>query len=129
MPTSNQTSGGLLDQPPTKIALPGRYKLSYWYDSRGNPRTFACRTISVSPFQMALSVTVVGKVGDSIMSNFPDLGKLDGSISNTFSGGFIFEPNLSRLERERVANKLIWLERKRRDPSIRDARKHERFAP
>jgi hypothetical protein len=78
---------------------------------------------------MTLAVTVGGKVGDRITSCFPDLGNLEGSISNTFTGGFVFEPNLSRIERERVANKLIWLERKRRDPSVRDARKHERFVP
>ena len=129
MPTSNHVSEGLLDQTPSKLALPGHYNLSYWYDSRGKPRTFACRTITVSPFQLTLSVTVGGKVGDCIKSCFPDLGKLDGSISNTFAGGFVFEPNLTRLERERVANKLIWLERKKRDPSVRDARKHERFVP
>ena len=78
---------------------------------------------------MTLAVTVAGKVGDLIKSSFPDLGKLDGRISDTFAGGFVFEPNLTRLERERVANKLIWLERKKRDPSVRDARKHERFVP
>jgi hypothetical protein len=129
MPTINQVPERLLDQPRFKIALQGHYNLSYWYDSRGKTRTFACRTITVSPFQLTLAVTVGGKVGDRIKSCFPDLGNLDGNISNTFAGGFIFEPDLTRLEQARVANKLIWLERKKRDPSIRDARKHERFVP
>jgi PilZ domain-containing protein len=129
MPTSDPVPEALLDQTPRKLALQGHYNLSYWYDSGGKPRTFACRTITVSPFQMTLAVTVGGKVGDRITSCFPDLGDLDGSISATFAGGFVFEPNLSRLERERVANKLIWLERKKRDPSVRDARKHERLVP
>src|ERR1700712_2891676 len=126
MPTIDQVSERLLDQPPCKISLQGHYNLSYWYDSRGKTRTFACRTITVSPFQLTLAVTVGGKVGDRIKSCFPDLGNLEGSISATFAGGFVFEPNLSRIERERVANKLIWLERKKRDPTVRDARKHER---
>src|SRR5205085_8448159 len=59
----------------------------------------------------------------------PHLGNLERSISATFAGGFVFEPDLSRIERERVANKLIRLEQKKRDPSVRDARMHERFVP
>jgi hypothetical protein len=130
MSTSTQHSERLLDRPPSKIALQGHYSLAYWFDPQGKPRTFACRTVSVSPFQMTLAVAVVGKVGDRITACFADLSnKMDGSIKDTFAGGFMFEPNLTDPEREQLAGKLAWLEKKSRDPAIRDARKHERFVP
>ena len=127
MPAPAEVSEKTSDQPPTKIALQGHYSLPYWYDPQGKPRTFACRTISVSPSQMTLSVAVGGKVGDRITSCF--LGHMDGSITDAFAGGFVFEPNLTNIERERVAKKLIWLENKQRDLAVRDARRHERFIP
>jgi hypothetical protein len=129
MPALGHLSEKNPDQPPAKIALQGHYSLPYWYDPQGKPRSFACRTISVSPFQMKLAVAVGGKIGDRITSCFPELGHMNGSITDAFAGGFVFEPNLTDLERERVANKLIWLEKKRRDPAVRDARRHERFIP
>jgi hypothetical protein len=78
---------------------------------------------------MTLAVAVAGKVGDRITSCFPELGNMEGSITDIFAGGFVFEPDLTNVERERVANKLIWLEKKQRDPAVRDARGHERFIP
>jgi PilZ domain-containing protein len=124
-----EVSETIPDQPPAKIAIQGHYSLPYWYDPQGKPRTFACRTISVSPLQMTLAVAVAGKVGNRIISCFPDLGNMDGSITDTFAGGFVFEPDLTDIERERMASKLVWLEKKQRDPAVRDARRHDRFIP
>lgn len=129
MPTPVEVSEKRPDLPPTKIALQGHYSLPYWYDPQGKPRSFACRTSSISPFQMTLSVAVAGKVGDRITSCFPDLGNLGGNITDTFAGGFVFEPDLTNIERERIAGKLVWLEKRQRDPAVRDARRHERFIP
>jgi hypothetical protein len=129
MPTSNEVSERLLDQPPIKITLLGHYNLPYWYDPRGKLRSFACRTISLTPFQMRLAVAVGGKVGDRIASFFTDLGTMDGSISDAFADGFVFEPNLTNVERGKLASKLIWLEKKNRNPAVRDARRHQRFVP
>jgi hypothetical protein len=129
MPTPVEVSEKRPDLPPTKIALQGHYSLPYWYDPQGKPRTFACRTSSISPFQMTLAVAVAGKVGDRITSCFPDLGSMHGSITDTFAGGFVFEPNLTNVERRSIASKLVWLEKKQRDPAVRDARRHERFIP
>jgi hypothetical protein len=129
MPAPADVCEKIPDQPPTKIALQGHYNLPYWYDPQGKPRAFACRTITVSPFQMTLAVAVAGKVGNRIISSFPDLGNMGGSITDTFAGGFVFEPDLTNIERERIASKLVWLEKKQRDPAVRDARRHERFIP
>lgn len=112
-----------------KIAVNGHYTLPNWYDPEGRLRTFACRTTRVSPYRMMVDVPVVGKVGDYLTSYFRDFGKLDGHISDTRPGGFLLELDVSHATRERLSNKLTWLEGKQNDPLIFDRRQHPRAIP
>lgn len=118
-----------LRQRAVRIQAPGTYTLSNWYDPEGRLRTFACRTSRVSPFRMLLDVPVVGKVGDRLTSYFREFGKFDGHISDTVHGGFLLELEMTRAERARLADKLVWLEKKQKDPTIRDARRDARYVP
>ena len=118
-----------LRQRAVRIRTPGTYTLSNWYDPEGRLRTFACRSTRVSPFRMLLDVPVVGRVGDRLTSYFREFGKLDGHISDIIHGGMLFELDMTRAERARLADKLVWLERKLKDPTVRDARKDARFIP
>jgi hypothetical protein len=118
-----------LKQSAVNIALGGRYMLPNWFDPQGKPRSFACRTSRISPFRMMVQVPVVGKVGDRLTTYFGDFGKLDGLISDTVPGGFLFELAISHAEREKLASKLTWLEKKQRDPAVRDQRKQARIIP
>ena len=111
------------------IAVGGRYSLANWYDPQGNRREFACRTSRVSPFRMMVSVPVVGKVGDRVTSYFGDFGKLDGLISDTVAGSFLLELAITKDKREQLASKLTWLEKQRKDPTIRDGRTQSRIIP
>jgi hypothetical protein len=118
-----------LRQRAVRIQAPGTYTLPNWYDPEGRLRTFACRTTRVSPFRMLLDVPVVGKVGDRLTSYFREFGKFDGHISDTVHGGILLELDMTRAERARLAEKLVWLEKRHKDPSIRDARKDARYVP
>jgi len=109
--------------------VPGTYTLGSWYDPEGKLRTFACRTSRVSPFRMLLDVPVVGKIGDRLTSYFRDFGKFDGHISDTVAGGFLLELEMTRSQRVKFADKLVWLEKKQKDPTIRDARREARYVP
>ena len=100
-----------------------------WYDPQGRLRTFACRTTRVSPFRMILDVPVVGKVGDRLTSYFREFGKFDGEITDTVSGSFLVELEMTRAMRVRLADKLVWLEKKQQDASLRDFRNDARFIP
>jgi hypothetical protein len=80
-----------LKQRGVDVVLDGHYTLPNWYDPEGKLRTFACRTNRVSPYRMIVDVPVVGKVGDYLTSYFRDFGKLDGRISDTKPGCFLFE--------------------------------------
>jgi hypothetical protein len=118
-----------LKQRAFNIAVNGSYTLDYWYDSRGKPRTFACRTTRISPSRMMVAVPVVGKVGDRITPHFRDFGKLDGLISDTTDGGFLLELDMAQPVREEFASKLSWLVAKQKNPNIGTKRKQPRFIP
>jgi hypothetical protein len=119
-----------LKQRGVEVAVDGHYTLPNWYDPEGRLRTFACRTNRVSPYRMIVDVPVVGKVGDYLTSYFRDFGKLDGHISDTKPGCFLLELDITYAERQRIANKLVWLEQKQRDPeSILEQRRAARIIP
>lgn len=118
-----------LKQRAVNLAVGGQYTLANWFDAQGKPRTFACRTSRVSPFRMTVNVPVVGKLGDRITSYFGDFGKLDGQIADTIAGGFLLELEMTRLMREKMSNKLTWLEKRQKDASIREGRKQARIIP
>jgi len=118
-----------LGQPAVKITVVGTYSLSNWYDSRGRPRTFACQTTRVSPFQLMVNVPVVGRIGNPTTCYFHDLGKLDGVISDTTNGSFLLDLEMTGPMREKFASKLAWLEKRQKDPRVEEARKDARIIP
>lgn len=118
-----------LNQRAVNVMVGGRYSLANWYDHRGNRREFACRTTRVSPFRMLVSVPVVGKVGERVVSYFGDFGKLDGWISDTVPGGFLIDLEADSALRETLARKLTWLEKRQNDPAVVEARNNGRIVP
>ena len=72
---------------------------------------------------------LVGNVGDRLTSYFRDFGKFDGRISDTMVGGFLLELKMTGSVRQKFASKLTWLEKKQKNPSIRDVRKDARIIP
>jgi hypothetical protein len=118
-----------LRQRAVRVEATGTYTLPNWYDPQGRLRTFACRTTRVSPFRMMIDVPVVGKVGDRLTSYFREFGKFDGEITDTVTGSFLVELEMTRAMRVRLADKLVWLEKKQKDAGVRDSRKDARFIP
>ncbi len=118
-----------LRQRAVNIVCEGSYMLHRWYDQNGKLRTMACRTTRVSPFRMIVEVPVIGRVGDRITSYFGEFGEFEGCISDTKRGSILLELEMTPEKREWMADKLTWLEKKHRDPSIRDARKDARYIP
>ena len=78
---------------------------------------------------MMVEVPVTGRIGDRLTSFFPDFGKFDGFITDKKLGSFLLELEMTGELRERFASKLAWLEKKQKDPTIRDARKDARIIP
>lgn len=118
-----------LKQRAVNISVDGHYTLPNWYDARGRLRTFACRTTRVSPYRMLVDVPVQGKIGDRLTSYFRDFGKLDGHISDIKPGRFLLELDVSHAMREKLSNKLTWLEGKLKNREIVDQRWYPRAIP
>lgn len=118
-----------LRQRAVNVVVGGQYTLSNWLDPEGKPRSFACRTSRVSPFRMIVDAPVVGRLGDRIDTYFGDFGKLEGEISDTVSGSFLLELMLTRPMRQKMSDQLTWLEKRQKDPTVRDGRKQARIVP
>jgi hypothetical protein len=119
-----------LKQRAVNIAVNGSYSLQRrWYDAQGKLRSFACRTTRVSPFRMIVEVPVVGHVGERLTSYFREFGEFEGVINQTMRGSFLVDIEMPPARRVQIAEKLAWLERKFRDPSVQDAREDARIIP
>ena len=118
-----------LKQRAVNIVVGGNYELPNWLDAQGRPRNFACRTSRVSPFRMIVAAPVVGKVGDRISSYFGDFGNLEGRISDTQAGEFLLELSMTGTMRQKMADKLSWLEKRQKDINVQDVRKQARIIP
>src|SRR6201997_3683454 len=118
-----------LKQRAVNIVCEGSYMLHRWYDPKGRLRTLACRTTRVSPFRMIVDVPVVGRVGDRITSYFAEFGEFEGNISDTRQGRILLELEMTPEKREWMADKLTWLEKKQKDPTVQDGRKDARLIP
>ena len=97
----------LFERHSVDVRLGGRYSLANRRDMQGNRREFACRTTRVSPFQMMISVPVVGAVGERVISYFGEFGKLDGWVSDHVEGGFLIDLAVPREKRMQLAEALV----------------------
>jgi hypothetical protein len=95
---------------------------------QGNRREFACRTTRISPFQMLVAAPVLGPTGERVITWFGELGRLDGWISDVIEGGFLVDIAATRQVRDRLAKKLVWLD-KRKSHGVVDARRQQRLTP
>jgi hypothetical protein len=111
------------------VTVDGSYTLQRWYDAQGKIRTLACRTTRVSPYRMIVQVPVVGRVGDRVTSYFDAFGAFEGSVSDTMDGSFLLELEMAHDQRARLSERLTWLEKRQKDPSILEQRDNARVIP
>src|ERR1700760_139167 len=78
---------------------------------------------------MIVDVPVVGRIGDRITSYFSEFGEFHGNISDTMQRSILLELEMTPEKREWMADKLTWLEKKQKDPTVQDERKDARFIP
>lgn len=107
----------------------GRYSLASRYDETGKRREFACRTTRISPFQMLVAAPILGPKGERVIAYFGEFGKLDGFITDIVEGGFLLDLAGDKAQRQKLANKLEWLEKRQKDPSLVDVRGEQRIVP
>ena len=110
------------------VSLPGRYSLADRRDARGERRQFACRAVSISNHAMALAAPVNGKLGERVIADIDELGKLQGIVGHLLERGFVMAIAASDEDRATLADKIEWLE-KHKNLEVPDGRTHKRFMP
>lgn len=115
-------------EPRIIVSVAARYALTTRRDTRGNRREFSCRIVDVSPSAMTLLVPVNGSVGERVIVQCDEFGKLEGSILRTLDRGFVMKMVATDEERARFAAKIDWYE-KNKNHELPDSREHKRVAP
>jgi hypothetical protein len=110
------------------VNIGGRFSLSDRRDARGERRVFACRAVNLSPRAVALASVVNTKQGERVIAHIDHVGKLEGAVQRTLERGFVMSISATDDERERLADKIEWLE-KHKNHDVIDKRADERIVP
>src|SRR6266508_3219789 len=133
LPEQLEASRPGVDRAPTGdiriiINLPGRYSLADRRDARGERRQFACRTVNISKHAIALAAPVNGKLGERVIADIDELGRLQGNVGQLLERGFVMTIAANDEERAALAGKIDWLD-KHKNLEVPDGRTHKRFMP
>jgi hypothetical protein len=93
------------------LNLPGRFKLASRRDTAGQRREFPCRAVNLSCHAVTLATPINGEVGERVIAQIEQFGKLEGPIMHAMQGGFVVEIIAQRRDRERLATKIEWYEK------------------
>ncbi len=104
-----------------KLSILGRYMLS-------DHREFPCQIIEMSPGVAKVIAPASGEMGEKIIAYLDTIGRIEGTISNLFEGGFIVNYIASARKRDKIAAQLTWLANKD-ILGLKDERDHGRFVP
>lgn len=70
---------------------------------------YPCQVLNMSPGGIALSTPICGDVGDRVVVYIDQVGRVEGTVSRVFDGGFAVDAVLPERKRERLADQLTWL--------------------
>jgi hypothetical protein len=98
-----------------------------WYMLR-NRHEYPCWTINLSPGGVALLALEKGTLGERVVTNFDELGWLEGTITRNFDNCFALDLQLTSSKRDKLGRTLAWLHA-RHMRGAPDRREHERFRP
>ena len=104
-----------------QLNLLGRFMLP-------NGQEYPCQVTNMSPGGVALVTAVVGETGEHVIAYIDEIGRIEGKIARSFSGGFAIRIIATQRKRDKLANQLTWLAN-RATLGIPEDRRHERVQP
>lgn len=121
--------GAIDDRTRVLVNMRGRYHLEKWHQAPERRITlFACRIQRLSPERALLAAPVAGEIGDRVVAQFNELGRLRGRIERLLGFGFVMALDLDTEARHRMADKIAWIER-HKNFAVPEARRHARIVP
>ena len=103
------------------VNLLGRFMLE-------DRQEYPCQTSDISPGSCALITPVVARVGEHVVAYVDHIGRLEGTVSRLFDGGFAVTLACTARKKDKLAAKLTWLAN-RHALNLPEDRRHERIAP
>lgn len=104
-----------------RIRLLGRFM-------RQDRREYPCQVINMSAGDVAMLAPVQGEIGEHIVVYIDQIGRIEGEVSRTFTGGFAMRIQATSYKREKIANQLTWLINRDR-LNLAEDRRYERVVP
>ncbi len=93
-----------------------------------NKLEIPCQVINISPGDMAVVAVHVPTEDDHVIVYVDNVGRVEGTVSRVFKGGFAITLNVSARKSEKLASQIEWLKKSSSFGSI-DQRRHQRMAP
>lgn len=103
------------------VDLLGRFMLE-------NFAEYPCRIENMSPGDVAVTSPVAPGISERVILYVDHIGRLEGSVTRAFDGGFAATIKASDRKREKLAAQLVWLAN-RHELNLPEDRRHERIAP
>jgi hypothetical protein len=110
------------------VNIAGRFSIAGRRAAAPGRAVFSCRAVNVSNRAIALIAAVGVKVNDLVSAQIEPFGKLDGRVLRLIAGGFVMTIAASEEEREKLDDKIHWLERFKNLEAF-ELRSHPRLAP
>lgn len=104
-----------------KVKIYGRFMLE-------DRSEYSCTVIDMSPGDLALQTDKIGEPGERVIAYLDHIGRIEGVISRTFTGGFAMTVIASDHKRDKIAAQLTWLANKH-ELDLPEDRRHDRVAP
>ncbi len=106
----------------------GSYVLASRAQTPGAVQVFACRSRSVSAYEVVVNAPVAGAPGDALTMTLQGLGIVRGRTSRILDGGFAVALVCTEQERSALGARIDWLKR-RTLKTVSDRRGHKRVLP
>jgi hypothetical protein len=110
------------------VNIAGHFSIARARAAAGAREVLPCRAVNVSNRAIALIAAVDLKVNDLVSAQIEHFGKLEGRVLRLIAGGFVMTISASEEEREKLDDKIHWLERYRNLEAF-EQRSHPRLAP
>jgi hypothetical protein len=92
------------------VRIPGCYSLADHRNARGERRVFGCRAVYLSAHEIGLAAPVIGKVGERVIAEIDQLGKLEGRLVRQLGQGFVMRIAANEEQRRGLTAKITWME-------------------
>ena len=86
---------------------------------------FSCRVLKMTPHAIEITAPLTGQFGAWIEIHFSTLGTFEGPIIRIGSSALVMRIVTTAEDRNKVAGKIAWIEKK----NTPDSRRHKRFTP